>query len=64
MSALKMDAHGEIDIDRAHIRSLWSVLATPWFPDGPDSPKLALSRFVPETAHDWDGPSSKPAPPA
>jgi general stress protein 26 len=51
---------GEIDIDvgRAHIKYLWTPLARPWFPDGPDSEYLALLKFVPESADYWDAPNS------
>lgn len=56
---VSLSGHGEIDTDRGHIQSLWSVLAKPWFPDGPDSSNLALLKFVPDSADYWDGPSSK-----
>lgn len=56
---VSLSGHGEIDTDRGHIRSSWSVLAKPWFPDGPESSNLALLKFVPDTADYWDGPSSK-----
>lgn len=49
----------EIDTDREHIESLWTPFARPWFPDGPDSPDLALLKFVPDTADYWDAPNSK-----
>lgn len=56
---VSLSGHAEIDTDRGRIRSLWSVLATPWFPDGPESSNLALLKFVPDSADYWDGPSSK-----
>jgi general stress protein 26 len=56
---VSLSGHGEIDTDRARIQSLWSVLAKPWFPDGPESSNLALLKFVPDSADYWDGPSSK-----
>jgi len=56
---VSLSGHGEIDTDRGRIQSLWSVLAKPWFPDGPDSSNLALLKFVPDSADYWDGPSSK-----
>ena len=54
---------GELDIDigRAHIKHLWTPLARPWFPDGPDSEYLALLKFVPESADYWDAPNSRMA---
>ena len=30
-----------------------------WAPDGPDSPDLALLKFTPDTADDWNAPSSR-----
>jgi general stress protein 26 len=56
---VSLSGHGEIDIDRARIKRLWTVFAKPWFPSGPDSDNLALLKFVPDTADYWDGPSSK-----
>jgi general stress protein 26 len=50
---------GEIDTDRSHIERLWTPMARPWFPDGPDSPHLALLKFVPDAADYWDGPNSR-----
>lgn len=45
--------------DRARLRELWTPLARPWFPDGPDAPDLALLRVLPTTADIWDAPHSK-----
>jgi general stress protein 26 len=56
---VSLSGHGEIDTDRERIQRLWTVLAKPWFPDGPDSSNLALLKFVPDAADYWDGPNSK-----
>lgn len=56
---VSLSGHGEIDTDRARIKRLWTPFAKPWFPDGPDSPQLALLKFVPASAEYWDSPSSK-----
>lgn len=56
---VSLSGRGEIDTDRAHIKRLWSSFARPWFPDGPDSPNLALLKFIPEAADYWDAPNSK-----
>ncbi len=56
---VSLSGRGDIDTDRARIKSLWTVFAKPWFPSGPDSDNLALLKFVPDTADYWDGPSSK-----
>ncbi|WP_332751265.1 pyridoxamine 5'-phosphate oxidase family protein [Hydrogenophaga sp.] len=56
---VSLSGHGEIVIDRGHIERLWSSFARPWVPDGPDSPNLALLKFVPHAADYWDAPNSK-----
>ncbi len=56
---VSLSGHGEIHNDREKIKQLWTPFAKPWFPDGPDSPDLALLRFAPDTAEYWDAPSSK-----
>jgi general stress protein 26 len=56
---VSLSGHGEIDTDRVRIKSLWTVFAKPWFPDGPDSNKLALLKFTPHKADYWDVPSCK-----
>ena len=44
--------------DRARVAQLWTPMAKPWFPDGPDAPDLACLRLVPERAELWSGPSN------
>lgn len=56
---VSLSGRGEIDTDPAHIKRLWSAFAKPWFPDGPDSPNLALLKFIPDAADYWDAPNSK-----
>ena len=56
---VSLSGRGELDTDRAHIDRLWTPLAKPWFPDGPDSPNLTLLKFMPDTAEYWDAPDSK-----
>lgn len=56
---VSLSGHGEIDTDRERIRRLWTSFAKPWFPEGPDSPKLALLKVVPDAAEYWDAPNSK-----
>jgi general stress protein 26 len=55
---VSLSGHGEIDTDRGRIQRLWTPLAKPWFPAGPESTDLALLKFVPDAADYWDGPSS------
>ncbi len=56
---VSLSGRGEIDTDRERIKSLWTAFAKPWFPDGPDSPNLALLKFIPDAADYWDAPNSK-----
>lgn len=56
---VSLSGHGDIVNDRSRVESLWTVFAKPWFPDGPESPNLALLKFVPHTADYWDAPDSK-----
>lgn len=55
---VSMSGRGEIDVDRGRIERLWTPMARPWFPDGPESATLALLKFVPEAADYWDAPNS------
>lgn len=56
---VSLSGHGEIVMDRPRIERLWTAFARPWFPDGPDSPTLALLKFVPTAGDYWDAPDSK-----
>ena len=56
---VSLSGHGEIDVDRGRIESLWTAWAKPWFPDGPQSPNLALLKFVPHAGEIWDAPHSR-----
>jgi general stress protein 26 len=56
---VSLSGRGQIHTDRDHIQRLWSADVKPWFPDGPDSPNLALLQFVPNAAEYWDAPHSK-----
>jgi len=58
-SFVSVSGRGEVDTNREHIQRLWTVLAKPWFPDGPESSHLGLLRFVPDRAEYWDAPHSK-----
>jgi general stress protein 26 len=55
---VSLSGRGEIDRDRDRIQRLWTPLARPWFPEGPESKDLALLKFLPDAADYWDGPSS------
>ena len=51
--------HGDLEVDRAHIKRLWSPLARPWFPQGTESENLALLKFTPSAAEYWDAVNTK-----
>lgn len=51
--------HGDLEVDRSHIKRLWTPLARPWFPDGTESENLALLKFTPSAAEYWDAISTK-----
>jgi general stress protein 26 len=55
---VSLSGRGEIDTDRGRIERLWTPMAKPWFPDGPQSRDLALLKFVPDAADFWDAPNS------
>jgi general stress protein 26 len=50
---------GEMESDRARIAHLWTPMAKPWFPDGPDSEALVLLKFAPNVADFWDASNSR-----
>jgi general stress protein 26 len=51
--------HGVISDDRAQMRELWTPFMKPWFPDGVESPQLALLKVAPQTVEYWDSTHSK-----
>ncbi|HSW04632.1 pyridoxamine 5'-phosphate oxidase family protein [Aquabacterium sp.] len=56
---ISVPGHGELVHERERIHALWTPLAKPWFPDGPDSPRLALLKVTPDGAEYWDAPNSR-----
>jgi general stress protein 26 len=58
-SYISICGRGEVHTDRETIERLWTAAAKPWFPNGKDSPNLALLKIVPGSAEYWDGPDSK-----
>jgi general stress protein 26 len=56
---VSMSGRGELRFDRERAQALWVPAAKPWFPEGPDSPELALLKFSPESADSWDSPHSR-----
>ena len=51
--------HGVISDDRVLMRELWSAFMKPWFPDGVESPDLALLKVTPQTVEYWDSTHNK-----
>jgi general stress protein 26 len=49
----------ELVHDRAKAEELWSPPLKAWFPDGLETPGLALIKLHADTAEYWEGPSSK-----
>ena len=56
---VSLSGHGEIEDDPARIEHLWTPFARPWFPDGPQSPNLALLKVTPDQAEFWDAADSR-----
>jgi len=56
---VSINGSGEILRDQRTRHRLWSRLAKPWFPDGPDSPTLAVLKVTPWQAEFWDAPDSR-----
>jgi len=55
---VSLSGHAEVNTDQERIKRLWTPMAKPWFPEGPESSNLALLKFVPDAADYWDGPNS------
>lgn len=51
--------HASLIRDRHAIHRLWSPMARPWFPDGPDSGEVALLCVHPSHIEYWDSPDNR-----
>jgi general stress protein 26 len=56
---VSINGSGEVLRDARLRHRLWSRMARPWFPDGPDSPNLAVLKVTPTRAEFWDAPDSR-----
>lgn len=56
---VSISGRGQINTDLATRQRLWTPLAKPWFPEGPDSPNLSLLQFIPHAAEYWNSPHCK-----
>jgi len=45
--------------DKAKMKELWSPILKAWFPDGLETPGIALIKVTPEQAHYWDVDAAK-----
>jgi general stress protein 26 len=55
---VSISGHATVVDDLERKRELWSVMARPWFPGGPEDPSLLLIRVAPLQAEIWEGPTS------
>ena len=51
--------HGRVLRDEEKISELWNPMVEAWFPDGPDSPALALLHVESDSAEYWDTPGGR-----
>ena len=49
----------ELIFDKAKMKELWSPILNIWFPQGLDTPDIALVKVTPRSAHYWDGDMSR-----
>ncbi len=53
-----LSGHAEVVRDRAKIEELWKPQLKIWFPEGVDTPDIALLKVTVERAEYWDGSQS------
>jgi general stress protein 26 len=53
-----LTGHAEVVRDRAKIEELWKPQLRAWFPEGVDTPDIALLKVTVERAEYWDGSQS------
>lgn len=58
-SYLSVTGTASIVNDKARLKELWNPILTAWFPQGLETPGLALLRVTPAHAEFWDSSSSK-----
>ncbi len=49
----------ELSFDKARMKELWSPILKTWFPEGLDTPDIALVRVRPRSAHYWESDVSR-----
>jgi general stress protein 26 len=55
---VSLSGRAEVDTNPERIQRLWTPMAKPWFPEGPESRHIAALKFVPDAADYWDAPHS------
>ena len=55
---VSLAGRAELVRDKAKIQELWTPSLKAWFPDGVDTPDIALLKINAEKAEYWDSPSS------
>ncbi|MDH2442788.1 pyridoxamine 5'-phosphate oxidase family protein [Amnibacterium sp. CER49] len=58
---VSLNGRAEVVQDDAQKRRLWNKAVEAWFPDGPDSPRIALIKVHAEAAEYWDTPGGRVA---
>jgi general stress protein 26 len=58
---LSVAGHGRILRDDAKVDELWNSMVEAWFPDGKDSPDVALLLVEADSAEYWDTPGGRVA---
>ncbi len=56
---VSLSGHGILHNERSYIDRLWTPFAKPWFSEGPESPNLALLKFVTHSAEYWSSAQSR-----
>jgi general stress protein 26 len=56
---LSVAGHGTVRQDRAKADELWNPTVEAWFPEGKDSPNVALLHVEADSAEYWDSPGGR-----
>ena len=58
---LSVAGHGDVRQDRDRVEELWNPMVEAWFPEGKDSPPVALLFVESDSAEYWDTPGGRVA---
>lgn len=58
-SYVSVSGTANVVLDPVKIKELWTPAMKAWFPEGPESEKIALLKIEADSAEYWEGPSSK-----